>query len=65
MNPLLFILSTDDYGAVELHDLKAGEWRTGYFDIAMSRGEMRGELPLKVYNIEFSDMLNDYSISDY
>jgi len=65
MSPLLFNLSTMNGSEVDLHDLKVGEWRTGYFDIGISRDELIGIYPLRVWQIEFSDRYNDYSIADY
>ena len=65
INPLLFTLSTEKTTLVDLCNLKAGEWRDGYFDIMLGYSALQGIEPMKVQRGVFDDRYNDYSITDY
>lgn len=65
INPLLFNLTVENYPMVVLKDLKAGEWRDGYFDIRLGQNTREGIAPMKVFHVEFLDEYNEYSITDY
>lgn len=64
INPVLYTLSTDC--TVQINDLKLGEWRDGYFDIALSGNALQGKEPLKVFGSQrYYDNLRKLSIADY
>lgn len=65
MSPLVYTFTKGNWLRVDLHDLKAGEWRDGYFDVALGGNAVKGLEPIKILNVEMDEKFGEHSITDY